>query len=412
MKLVRWIRAFLVFLHNQTQNFWDLKTKLRRFTSGAALLCLLPFVLSLWFNAATSRDTPRPVADSISSNLVLTKLRFWKHLVAFRELVIRKFLIVVPNRPRIVRRNPMVFAARVNLQFDAICGSGMFWLLKVWPFFFSFLLSGLCADVSDSYTKSWHVQSFPHGHRLSTIINEDHWNINAVVQLSSNCHRPKKCQWWGEGFLLASPILASSLAGMCWDKRGMVKLYQKMGCWPFHICFKWTTFLNATQEAISASWKCPHSCRAATRNGDVGNGGAWPLPTILDKEWPPKLGFRTCSNHQTSIKKPSTKASKSHQTSINKAINKAINQHRQIINKQPLKKHQQKPLTNKQLNKPIQKPPKKTKAEGVHLPGHSCGLLGCDSHLLHLRLLGWGFALRSGHAGGRLEPTFVNASAI
>eukprot|EP00438_Fugacium_kawagutii_P000844 Skav202994 [mRNA] locus=scaffold2267:686768:694717:- [translate_table: standard] len=41
-----------------------------RFTSGAALLCLLPFVLSLWFNAATNSDPPpRPVAESISSAL-------------------------------------------------------------------------------------------------------------------------------------------------------------------------------------------------------------------------------------------------------------------------------------------------------------------------------------------------------
>lgn len=38
-----------------------------RFTSGAALLCLLPFVLSLWFNAATAVESPRSVADSTSS---------------------------------------------------------------------------------------------------------------------------------------------------------------------------------------------------------------------------------------------------------------------------------------------------------------------------------------------------------
>ena len=43
----------------------------RRFTSGAALLCLLPFVLSLWFNAATAVESPRPVAESISSHWLL-----------------------------------------------------------------------------------------------------------------------------------------------------------------------------------------------------------------------------------------------------------------------------------------------------------------------------------------------------
>lgn len=37
-----------------------------RFTSGAALLCLLPFVLSLWFNAARSTEQPRSTNESIS----------------------------------------------------------------------------------------------------------------------------------------------------------------------------------------------------------------------------------------------------------------------------------------------------------------------------------------------------------
>eukprot|EP00434_Breviolum_minutum_P009123 symbB.v1.2.008036.t1/scaffold490.1/size198488/7 len=38
-----------------------------RFTSGAALVCLLPFVLSLWFNAARATERPRPVTESVSS---------------------------------------------------------------------------------------------------------------------------------------------------------------------------------------------------------------------------------------------------------------------------------------------------------------------------------------------------------
>ena len=54
----------------------------RRFTSGAALLCLLPFVLSLWFNAATALESPRAVAESMTSHWVFSAAQ----LVGLQEM--------------------------------------------------------------------------------------------------------------------------------------------------------------------------------------------------------------------------------------------------------------------------------------------------------------------------------------